>query len=461
MKRAIAAAVVLVVGSLVVFVVLDRPAPQEPENDAIERAEAFYQTREPFERPRPHTEVPDGLASLDAKACGACHQEIYKEWAVSTHRRAWTDDAQFMAELAKSRGEHGDSDGDVGWLCVNCHTPLMNQLPELVVGLEDGELHKPIYVDNPEFSESLQHDAITCASCHVRDGIVYGPYGDGEHAPHPVAKDERLLTEEVCTDCHQAEMIYQEQVLGCFFSTGKEWAASTHGVNGATCQSCHMPEVERKVAEAFDVPVRKTRRHWFGGSLIPKKPEFEEELKPLRDVYPTGVELQVKLEKPDAEPFDVEALAEVDRELYDEARIECEGECTRHYLIATNVAGHRMPSGDPERHVDLSVSALDEEGTVLSSVWYRLNSRYQWWPNIEQLSDTRLNPDEVRVLPLDVPKKAVRLRVVGEKFRMYQGAFDYHELDGEYVRGRTFLDTTLEVVEGQVESGPLKDTETP
>ena len=182
-------------------------------DEVLAKAAAFYESRPLYERPHPYTEIPVGLPDLRAATCGACHTEIYKEWQLSTHRRAWLDDAQFMEELAKSRGAHNESDeqNDVGWMCVNCHTPLVNQLPELVIGLENDDISKPIYAKNPSFDPVLQLDAITCATCHVQNGIVYGPFGDTD-APHPVAKGDYLLTEENCIRCHQAEAIFPAQI---------------------------------------------------------------------------------------------------------------------------------------------------------------------------------------------------------------------------------------------------------
>ncbi len=437
---------IFVLASLLATLAYLQSRPSEQEQ-VLEAANDFYESRAPFERPMPYTQVPEGLGDMRAETCGACHQEIYKEWAVSTHRRAWLDDAQFQAELAKSRGEHG-GDGDVGWLCVNCHTPLVNQLPQLVVGLEDGKINKPIYADNPVFDAKLQKDAITCAACHVRDGIVYGPRGNSPQAPHPVARGEHLMGVEVCTDCHQAEMIYEEQVLGCFFSTGREWEKSPAAAAGQTCQDCHMPMVERKAAEAYDVPVRKTRRHWFGGSLIPKKPEYEDGIAPLRAVFGDGIDVRFVDGKTDIEPFDFEELAEKDMRIAEERERACEGECRQVSLVVENISGHRMPSGDPERHIDLTLTARGPDDEIFSQVWYRLNSRYEWWPKIEQQSDTRLEPGETRALVLEVPAQTTRITVRGEKYRMYQDAFDYHELEGSYVRGRTFLEEEWLVTPG-------------
>ncbi len=418
---------------------------EAPRDAVVGRAMSFYETRASYEQPVVATVVPKGLADLRADTCGACHEEIYQEWSVSTHRRAWLDDAQFQKELAKSRGADDPMRGDVSWLCVNCHTPVVAQLEKLVVGLTDGRIDRPKYRINPTFDEVLQRDAVTCATCHVRDGIVYGPYGDTQ-APHPVAKDESLLKVDVCTRCHQAERLYTSENLGCFFSTGREWAASSYAETGQTCQSCHMPEVERKLASAFDTPVRKTRRHWFGGSLIPKKPEYEAEIAPLREVYGNGLTITTQAVTAELRALAEEtpALAKQDQALAaKKTRLcrRCKGELA--VVIANDRAGHYMPSGDPERHVDVEV-VVRRGGNVVGRAWTRLGSRYAWWPEVTLLADTRIPPHQRRVLIVPVPIGG-EVEVIATKARMYEEAFEYHQLEGHYVRAREFFRTTISV----------------
>ena len=55
--------------------------------------------------------------------------EIYKEWRVSSHARAWLDDPQFVEEMKKTKEEPGR---DASWVCLNGHTPNESQLPNLV-----------------------------------------------------------------------------------------------------------------------------------------------------------------------------------------------------------------------------------------------------------------------------------------------------------------------------------------
>lgn len=399
----------------------------------LEKADAFYATRPTFQRPlATHQEPPKGLADLSAESCGQCHTEIYQEWKLSTHSHAWEDDAQFMAELHKSR----TTNGDTGWMCVNCHTPISNQLPELVTGLNGGKLNEPVYVKNPAFDRKLQAEAITCATCHVRDGAILGPWGDQTHAPHPVKREVNLLTEQTCARCHQAEAVFPEINLGCFFDTGSQFASSPAAMRGETCQSCHMPQVERPAAIQPGLPVRKTRRHWFGGSLIPKKPEYAAELEPLRKVYGSGLEISVS-----------------------PAGGECKSAqaCTHATVsVANSHAGHHVPTGDPERHVEVHIVVRDGDTTIQEHDMF-FGSKYKWWPKIEKTSDTRIPAGEYKTLKLELPPHPVTVEVTAWKYRMYADAFKLHELEGKYVRGREFHASTWRVSPDKSELLKLND----
>jgi hypothetical protein len=436
------------------------PSPEHP----IEAAKSFYKTRPHYQQPLAETEVPEGLPDLSAETCGSCHQEIYEEWKVSTHRRAWTD-PQFQAELHKSRGKNKDGSAkerdDVGWMCVNCHTPLMSQMEELAVGLENDNIGKPKYVDNPHFEKGLKQEGITCAGCHVRDGKVYGPWGD-TNAPHPTAKKEKLTTEKVCTQCHQAEAHWPSRNLACFFTTGEEWKRSKYGQRDQTCQSCHMPEVERPLVPGGKK--RTTRRHWFGGSLIPKRPEYEGEIEPLRKVYGSGAKIEVL---PGTAPPRREENADAGSGDQKPGLLEAstcpEGaECAYFRIRATNAyAGHRWPTGDPERHIDIrgEVGGDGEDGPV-TVVEQRIGSKYKWWPEIVLQYDNRLMPDEHLDTRVAVPKSELpaTLEVVADKYRMYTGAFEHHDLEGEYVRGRNFHRSTWKLTaDGEPELEEISD----
>ena len=70
---------------------------------------------------------------------------------------------------------------------------------------------------------------------------------------------------------------FQRNQFGVFFSTGEEHAASPY--KDQSCQDCHMPHIDRPLVAGG--PVRKTRYHYFGGSLIPKQYQFADDMKEM------------------------------------------------------------------------------------------------------------------------------------------------------------------------------------
>jgi hypothetical protein len=400
-------------------------AEQEPAlraQDPLAAARAFSATQPDYLQAKDSGGVPAGLPDLRASTCGECHQQIYAEWQISTHARAYGDDPQFQAELAKSRG----GDGDVRWMCLNCHTPLLAQQEKLVTGLTGGGLDRPIYAANPGFDGTLQHEAITCASCHVRDAVVLGPFG-GSGAPHPVRKSRALLGNGVCTNCHQAKAHFEELALACVFDTGAEFEAGPYAAEGYTCQKCHMPEIERPLV-AGGAP-RLTRRHWFGGSMIAKQPRFEAELAAIRSHYPDGLSLSWS-ELPD------NLLAHTDS--------------TLKFRLENSAAGHLLPTGDPERFLLVTARVRDATGAVLAERTERIGAVWQWSPQPHKLSDNRLAPREVRVLDLQLAATepgTLRLELEASKWRINDENLRYHDLVDKTVPGRVFFrsETSLEV----------------
>lgn len=389
-------------------------AETAPPAPTVAEARAFYASQPRHLRPVPHQETPAGLADLRASTCGACHQAIYAEWQASTHARAWLDDPQFQAELHKS-----ETSG-VAWMCINCHTPVENQLPRLVARL-DGGLDKPVFVDNPDYDATLALEAITCATCHVREGTVLGPWGDTQ-APHPVQKSDDLLTSAVCTQCHQATAHFPSIGLACAFETGTELAEGPYAAEGAVCQTCHMPEVVRPLMPG--TPERTVRRHFFGGSLIPKQPAFAADVAAMRPYFSDGLEARW-----------------LDPPIRDQAL---------RFELHNAQAGHRLPTGDPERFLRIDASLVGPDG-VVAHHRERIGQVWEWDPQPKRLDDNRLAPRERRTvafpLPEDLPPGRYTLRLRAESWRISEANLRYHELEGKAVPSRLLFerDTTLMV----------------
>src|SRR3972149_3009245 len=138
------------------------------------KSPVIFGLRDDIKHAIPHQAVPEGVASLSAEACGVCHREIYDEWKTSIHAQAF-DDPLFQAYWRKDKHI---------WVCLNCHTPLQNQQPEVITDLEGGRINRPVSHPNPDFDPSLQRAGITCAACPARAGVILGPFADSV-APHP------------------------------------------------------------------------------------------------------------------------------------------------------------------------------------------------------------------------------------------------------------------------------------
>jgi hypothetical protein len=352
-----------------------------------------------WENPVPYQETPAGLSSIRAKDCGVCHQEIYREWQLSTHAHALSDQ-QFQAELHKSP--------ETNWLCLNCHTPLLNQRAEYAVAVTNKSTEEPVMETNPRYDAALEEEAVTCAVCHVRDGVILGPYGDST-APHPVRHDPGLLTEEACTRCHQATAAYTNTLV-CTFDTGDEWRASPYAASGQVCSHCHMPEVERSVAPGS--PVRKSRYHYFVGSMIPKEVLGSLNGRPLnpRGLFRSGLEVDVQSVKPDGVGVEI-ALT-----------------------LKNAFAGHMLPTGDPERFILVELR-LSAGGREFGPETLRIGQEWKWHPVAEKVADNRLKPLEeragtVRFHGASAGPYAVEVRVIN--VRINEDAASYHNLIGEY-----------------------------
>jgi len=150
------------------------------------RPKVIFGLRQDFAQAIPLQKVPAGIPSLKAEDCGQCHREIYEEWKTSYHAQAYTDPF-FRAYWRK--------DGEV-WICLNCHTPLANQQPALITEIPRSRVEKAVKAPNPDYDQALQQEGITCAGCHVRDGVILGPFDDSV-APHPTQFDPRSPTTEI------------------------------------------------------------------------------------------------------------------------------------------------------------------------------------------------------------------------------------------------------------------------
>ena len=354
-----------------------------------------------WERAIPYQPIPQGLVSIRSADCGVCHQEIYQEWLKSTHAHAWTD-LQFQSEMKKETSPY---------LCINCHIPLENQQEYLVTGLRDGDIYRPVKVKNPDFDATMQQEGIGCATCHVRDGYIIGTRGM-PNAPHPVQVDSNFLSERLCLTCHNANAVVTPELV-CTFQTGDEWQSGPYA-GTQNCISCHMDTLSRPWMAGM--PEHLSHRHWFPGSGIPKRRGEEAVGLQGLDVFPYTLN---------------ESYPATDSITY------------RLRLVNAH-AGHRLPTGDPERYylIDLTWLNADSRDT-LSHRRFRIGEVWEWYPEAKKISDNNLDPLESRhytasFMPSGAGEYILRAQVT--KHRMTAETAAYHHLTEEYPTYITIFD---------------------
>lgn len=139
--------------------------------------------------------------------CARCHADVDEEWRGSMHAHAWTDPI-VQAEARRTPSP----------TCRACHAP----------------------------DAAAPERGIDCVACHVRDGHVLAasPTPAGVLA-HPIRETPAQATVDACAGCHQFDFSDDgiHDPSEPLQDTLAEWARSTAGTEGRTCQSCHMPQM--------------------------------------------------------------------------------------------------------------------------------------------------------------------------------------------------------------------------
>lgn len=327
----------------------------------------IFGLRSDYARAIPFQKIPEGLTSLKAESCGECHRDIYEEWKTSIHAQAY-EDPFFQAYWRKDRNI---------WVCLNCHTPLENQQPTLIKAIPRGRVEKAVQEPNPHYDPEYQKESVTCAACHVRDGIIYGPFEDSA-APHPTKFDPNFRTAQPCFRCHNVvsgpAQFYNVGPCGTYAEYEGKFFMQERGF---ICQSCHMPEVDRPVATKG--PIRRGRRHLWRGGHDP-------------DMVKRAVAVEVKADTVLPKPGDKIGFT----------------------LTLVNAgAGHKVPTGDPDRFFTVEFIVEDRQGNVLQQQTSTMGRWIMWQPAIVELYDNRLLPLASReyTFSFRIPENTVGLKL--------------------------------------------------
>lgn len=201
------------------------------------------------EAPPPAPPAPSGSQEADGERenlktlvenCRKCHEDVCKEWAETQHAKSWTDPV-FQAQI--------EGLPDQGASCARCHAPQ--------------ELLLTGYGKVPRGRKGDRDLGVNCVTCHMKGNSYFGPFDSTGHGG--VDADPEFGKPGLCLSCHGQPEARKEHDQGTSFLAGPAAA------NGHTCQSCHMPRVERKlvtsptIKEKYTIGVQPCRMHTFIG----------------------------------------------------------------------------------------------------------------------------------------------------------------------------------------------------
>ena len=367
------------------------------------------------------TGAPDLLGTLRAEECGACHQDMYKEWQTTIHSQAWTD-PYFQIDWQFDGSQQ---------ICKNCHIPLDRQQEHIILGFRDKEKWDPVLAPNPDFDlrngkivgvlgiqdtphpvQQLDDPNEVCVRCHVVDGDRWdtffrfppcGTVAEIQSNPYSrLTKDDREAPLTARTGAPSQPTHPQG-------NTGEMAVPDTASLG---CVQCHMPLVERPLVEGGKT--RPVRQHLWRGGHDPA-------------MVKQGLEV---------------LLAEAERQPGDERKF---------ILTLTNVgAAHYLPTGTPDRFLSVELRLLDHGGRVLKEQSHSIKRTVMWRPFIVDLRDTRLPRWQPRHYEFTVPatgrqraatvEAVVRYHLLDERRR---ARINYHPadpIDYEVFRQRLSLD---------------------
>ena len=321
--------------------------------------------------------LPEGLSSVSAQSCNACHFAIHDQWSGSSHASGAA--AEAFAAALEGAGESP--------LCQACHLPLAAQQPRLVADYSGGPLSAAELIPNPSWDATLHGEGVTCAACHVRDGQIISTRAP-EHAPHPVAVSDELASPEHCATCHQLTWPGADAPI---YDTFGEWSRSRWAEAGIRCQDCHMPPITgpvtagRFAAHADHRVVADPARAVTVLVSIPADP--------LVRGQPASATIRVQ----------------------------------------NTGAGHHFPTGNPFESILLEAEIIDGEGAVAGeTLRWRLGREIEPTSPWRTISDTRIAAgDEMQVqADFEIPIKAaagdgalvVRLRRDGPTTPLPEGS---------------------------------------
>lgn len=359
----------------------------------LERVRDQMVELEPLPQDHPETPWIDPTPGQSPRACGDCHQQTHRDWAMSAHGHSadsklfrWaTGPPKTKDPTWNLRARHPDALG----ACVACHSPgqssLLAELPGEgpLAGVHCDFCHKIKSLAKGSLGLTHGRDMFQMARPAL-DGrpVVLGSLKDSTR--ENVAYSPLYQQSQFCAPCHEGT------VLGAkVYSTFSEW--TTWG-GERSCQDCHM----RPVANREHDHLMQASRARDGAGL-------RHQLQITRNPKGAQVSLSLWTEK----VGHLLPTGHVDRHVVG-------------WLEALDAAGNKIPLVTLDQTLPLWATGLDHPvpGFLLAR-WQQIQgqSPRPFWEPGGSWTDTRLAPGKTRTFSWALPPQTakVRLRVEHRK----------------------------------------------
>jgi len=191
------------------------------------------------------------------KACSECHEKIYDEYKSSAHAKNYFND-ELHRKIA-------DSVSRKSYKCATCHSPIANNLNELISG--DAR---------PDKSNKSHTDAISCYFCHTiayvkkshkfninvpskqAEGYkptLYGGLDNPEDSDKHSSVKNPIYAKKVCLGCHSHKLNDNNVTI---------FRAVEPSQDSRECIKCHMP----KVSGGVEKMNKRSRSHHLSHKFL-------------------------------------------------------------------------------------------------------------------------------------------------------------------------------------------------
>ena len=289
-------------------------------------------------------------------------------------------DPYFLAKMSAEVAARPAIQSTVEAECLTCHAPM---------GMVEARARGRGYSVRDLSTDPIGLDGVSCIACHkiedvnlgeragmsghyvVADGPeVYGPYGNPfagpmwRHTEFLPTYSRHISRARLCATCHNLYTPvfddslnvvgeYPEQVVY------SEWVVSEYAEAGQSCQYCHMEAIRTETRVSTMPPVLRPRSPVWSHTTVGGNLFMIDLIQANREAL--GIPRDADFEAVRARTRDLLGKKTLDVEL----SRSIDGDSLEVVVSLTNLAGHKFPTGYPERRAWIHLRVTDGSGAVL------------------------------------------------------------------------------------------------